>query len=42
MIDYAEDMVPLHIVSTNRALQNEMEGIPSDLVPSTGRELGRQ
>lgn len=41
MIEYAKDLVPVHIMYSKRKEQNEREGIPADVVPINWTILGQ-
>lgn len=41
MIDIACDMLPVHVVKTDRYGQNERQGIPADVVPIDWTALGQ-
>jgi 3'-phosphoadenosine 5'-phosphosulfate sulfotransferase (PAPS reductase)/FAD synthetase len=40
MVEYASQLVPMHIVHVDRKGQNEREGIPADVVPVDWTPLG--
>ena len=42
MVGYAGTLVTMHILTTNRKAQNEMYGIPSDVVPINWTWLGQK
>lgn len=41
MVRYAETMIPIHVVSSDRVSQNAIEGIPSDIVPVNWTKIGQ-
>lgn len=42
LVDFAKTMIPVHVVKSDRAVQNEREGIPADVVPIDWTSLGQQ
>ena len=40
LVEYASALLPVHIIQTDRAGQNEFEGIPADVVPIDWTRLG--
>ena len=42
MVRHASEIIPLHVVATNREMQNAENGIPSDIVPVDWTKLGMQ
>jgi len=42
LVDYAATMVPMYVVHSDRAGQNERDGIPADIVPLDWTVLGQQ
>jgi 3'-phosphoadenosine 5'-phosphosulfate sulfotransferase (PAPS reductase)/FAD synthetase len=42
LVDYAASLVPMHVVKSERAAQNEREGIPSDVVPVDWTVAGQE
>jgi 3'-phosphoadenosine 5'-phosphosulfate sulfotransferase (PAPS reductase)/FAD synthetase len=41
LVEYAASMLPVHVVHSDRAGQNEREGIPADVVPIDWTKLGQ-
>jgi len=41
MVDIAREMLPVHVVKSDRAGQNEREGIPADVVPIDWTRFGQ-
>lgn len=41
MVHYAETLLPIHIVTSDRIGQNALEGIPSDVVPVNWTRIGQ-
>lgn len=41
MVRYAQAMLPIHIVPSDRVAQNALEGIPSDVVPVNWTKIGQ-
>jgi 3'-phosphoadenosine 5'-phosphosulfate sulfotransferase (PAPS reductase)/FAD synthetase len=42
LVDYAETIIPVHVVNSDRRGQNDREGIPADVVPIDWTNLGQQ
>lgn len=41
MVRYANDILPIHVVKTDRAVQNDVFGIPSEIVPADWTYFGQ-
>lgn len=41
LVEYATQLLPMHVVRSDRAAQNEREGIPADVVPIDWTPLGQ-